>query len=105
MSGYSFPNVFQIFNLNKGIIATAISQATFGRHAMNHRGSECEDSDPHALQCDPATAHSSRLSFSATGSSNPFFVCIFPEKQELKKPRNQSSQQSCNRIDIEIEIR
>lgn len=34
MSGHGFHNDFQIFNLNKSVIATATSRATFTRHAI-----------------------------------------------------------------------
>lgn len=34
MSGYGFPNAFQLFNLNKDTVATTL-QATLARHAMN----------------------------------------------------------------------
>lgn len=41
MSGHGFPNVFQIFNLNKNITAKTTSPHL---HTMDYHGNEREDS-------------------------------------------------------------
>lgn len=50
MNGHGFFNAFQIFNLNNDTIATAISQATLARYAMDHRESERKGSPRVAMR-------------------------------------------------------
>lgn len=77
MSGHGFPNVSQIFNLNKGITITVTSRTIFACHD-GPRGSEHDNFD---LPCDLEKAHPLRPPFSATiGLFNFLSICIFPEK-------------------------
>lgn len=79
MSEHGFSNIFQISNLNKGIIATVTSRATFAYHAMDQHGSEHKSPDFHALRHNSARAHPSSVIIS------PPFLYAFPEKQKLEE--------------------
>lgn len=78
-----FSNVFQISNLNEGMIAMAILQAIFTCYTINHRESECKDLDLYALRRNPTRVHSSSSSV-RIAASNFLSVCIFPEILEEK---------------------
>lgn len=82
-----FPNVFQIFNLNKDTTKGHFTSHIC--HAMDYHGSERKSLDLYTLGRDFEKVHLSRPSSNTIiGSSNFLSLCIFLEKQELEeKPR------------------